>query len=72
MNQTEKTIQEIVFARVSTMPDNVGISIGKDGDFSKNEIIEHLKKNDEVGKKFVEIQLDYLQSLKNLTDQLLE
>jgi hypothetical protein len=72
MSKTDKTIQEIVIARILTMPDNVGISIGRDGDFSKNEMIEHIKNDDEVGKKFVEIQLSYLQSLKDLTNQLTE
>lgn len=71
MNQTDKTIQEIVLNRALTMPQNVGISIGGQGEFSKDEIIEHIKKADKVGKKFIEIQLSYLQSLKNLTDQLI-
>lgn len=72
MNQADKIIQEIVINRVLTMPDNVGISIGDGGEFSKDEIIKHIKKGDEVGKKFIKIQMSYLQSLKNLTNQLLE
>jgi hypothetical protein len=70
MKQLGKTIKDIVIARALTMPDNIGISIGKDGRFSKEEIITHVKKDDEVGKKFVKIQLNYLQSLKHLTNQL--
>ena len=72
MSKTDKTIQDIVIERVLTMPDNVGISIGRDGDFSKREMIEHIKNGDDVGKKFIEIQLSYLQSLKDLTNQLTE
>lgn len=72
MNQIDKTIRDIVIARVLTMPDNVGISIGKDGDFSKDEIIAHVKKGDEIGKKFIKIQLAYLKSLKYLTNKLIE
>lgn len=70
MSEIDKTVQEIVLARVLTMPDNVGISIGGKGEFSKDEMIEHIEKNDEVGKKFIEIQLSYLQSLKDLTNEL--
>lgn len=70
MTPTDEMIQKIVVARLLTMPDNIGISIGGDGKFSKNEMIDHVKKNDEIGKKIIEIQLAYLQSLKELTNEL--
>lgn len=71
MTQEEKLIQEIVIARLNTMPSNIGISIGNEGEFSKKEIIDHVKNNDKIGKKMIEIQMSYLKSLKNLTDYLI-
>ena len=31
---------------------------------SRDEIIEHIKKNDAIGKKFIEIELEYLKAIK--------
>lgn len=70
-DKTDKIIQKIILARVSTMPNNIGVSIGSNGEFSKDEILEHIKKDDQIGKKFIEVQMSYLQSLKNLTDKLI-
>jgi hypothetical protein len=40
------------------------ISIGADGEFTKDELIDRVEKDDRIGKKIVQIQLSYLQSLK--------
>lgn len=72
MTTTNPAIQEIVIARILAMPDNIGVSIGGDGEFTKDELIKHVKADDDTGKKMVKIQLAYLQSLKDLTNQLVE
>lgn len=72
MSKTDKIIHDIVIARLLTMPDNIGVSMGSDGEFSKNDLIEHVQKDDEVGKKIIQIHMSYLQSLKDLTNILIE
>lgn len=67
----DEDIKDLVIARILTLPENKEISIGSKGDYSKEELIDHVKVGDAVGKKFVEIELQYLQSLKDLTNQLL-
>lgn len=59
-------ILNLVVARLEAMPSNVQISIGGDGDFTIGELIERVRKQDEVGRKMVEMQLNYLRSLSNL------
>jgi len=61
---TSGEIKELVIARLRTLSSNKKISIGSEGEFTINELISRVQKDDEVGKKMVEIQLQYLRSLK--------
>lgn len=61
---TDDEIRKLVIARLQTLSSNRKISIGSEGEFSKEELIESVNKNDEIGKKITEIQLQYLRSLK--------
>lgn len=62
-------IKNLVIARLETIPPNVEISIGGDGSFTVSELIEKVKKQDDIGKKMIEIQLAYLRSLGKLPTQ---
>ncbi len=65
--RTEKLseeIKELVIERLEAMPSDKKISIGADGDFTKEELIERVKKEDNVGKKVIQIQLEYLRLMK--------
>lgn len=57
-------LKELVIARLETFHPNRRISIGSYGDFNKEELIEHVKKGDELGKKVIEIELEFLRALK--------
>lgn len=61
---TDDEIRKLVIARLQTLSSDRKISIGSEGEFSKEELIESVNKNDEIGKKITEIQLQYLRSLK--------
>lgn len=71
MSSNEKNLIELVVSRLQTIPDEQDISIGQEGSFTKKELIQHVKKNDKLGKKFIEIELHYLQSMKNITQSVL-
>ena len=57
-------IKELVIARLDILPTDKKISIGSYGDFTKSELIERVKKEDEVGQKVVELELTFLRALK--------
>ena len=59
-----KEIRELVIARLEVLPKDKKISIGSEGSFSKDELIEHINKEDKIGKKIVEIEMEFLMSLK--------
>ena len=65
-------IQALVIARLETMPENLVISIGSQGTFKKKDLIKHVKKADAIGKKMVKVEINYLRSLKTITQSTLD
>lgn len=67
----EKTIsqkeKEIVIARLEVIsPEELFFSVGSDNkSFSKDELIEEINKNTEIGKNFVKSQFEFLRALKD-------
>lgn len=59
-----KELKELIVARLEVLPSDVRISIGSLGNFSRDELITHVEKDDEVGKKITEVELEYLKLLK--------
>ncbi len=57
-------IKELVIARLDTLSPNRKISIGNYGEFTKEEIIQHIKKGDSVGNKMIEIEMEFLCAIK--------
>lgn len=61
---TNEEVRELVIARLRTLSRSKKVSIGSNGEFSGEELIKRVISNDEIGKKIIEIQLQYLRSLK--------
>jgi hypothetical protein len=59
----------LVIARLETIPRNLELSVGSEGSFSIDELIEMVRKQDNIGKKMIEMQLAYLRSLGKLPTQ---
>jgi len=59
-----KEAKELVIARLLLLPSGKKISIGSYGNFTKEELIENINKGNEVGKKIIEIEMDFLKALK--------
>ena len=57
-------IRNLVIARLDSLPSDKKISIGSKGEFSKDELIEHGKKGDDIGRKIVEVELEFLRAMK--------
>jgi len=57
-------IKELVIARLDVLPADKKISIGSYGEFTKSELIEKVKKEDEVGREVIELELTFLRALK--------
>lgn len=57
-------IRKLVVARLRTLSGNKRVSIGSEGEFTREELIKNVEENSGIGKKIIQIQLEYLQALK--------
>ncbi|HIH15564.1 MAG: hypothetical protein QT08_C0020G0033 [archaeon GW2011_AR17] len=64
MTDLQEAMKKLVLARLEMLPNNKKMSIGSSGEFSRDEMIEHVKKGDALGKKIIEIEMEFLQALK--------
>lgn len=60
----DEEIKQLVIERLRKIPAGKKVSIGGRGNFTAEELINKVENNDEVGQKIVEIQMSFLQSLK--------
>ena len=60
----DKDIKNVVLARLQTLPKDKVMSIGSVGQLSRNDMIKHVQEEDEIGKKLVRIEMEFLRSLK--------
>jgi len=63
MNAIRSDIKELVIARLEVLPPNIKVSLGN-MDFTKEQLVEHVKKEDDIGKKIVEVELEFIRALK--------
>ena len=50
-------IKKLVIARLEILSPETGLSFCPGGSFTRDELIEHVKQGDEIGKKIEEIQM---------------
>ena len=62
--EISEEMKELVIARLETLPTNKKISIGNFGEFSKDELIKHIKSGDALGIKMIEVELEFLRAIK--------
>ena len=61
---SDKEIRDLVIARLRNLSSDRKISIGGEGEYSKEELVESVKEKNKLGDKIIAIQLNYLESLK--------
>lgn len=66
LGDLNEDMKNTVIARLQTIPQDVKISIGNEGTFSVDELIERVEAEDKIGQETIKIQFDYLRSLKDL------
>jgi len=57
-------IRKLVIERLKTIPSGKQISIGNQGSFTREGLIKRVESGDAVGRKMVEIELEFLRALK--------
>jgi hypothetical protein len=65
MDKINKDQKELVLARIQSYSDDVEITIGNEKSYSKEELIQNVESETDIGKEIVEIQMNYLRDLVN-------
>ncbi len=64
--EISEDLKELVIYRLEILSPEKKFSIGSsEQEFTKEELIEHVTKGDEIGQKVVELELTYLRALKD-------
>lgn len=56
-------LKKIVLWRLETIPPNFKLSVGNEGTFTKEELKNHIEKEDEIGVLFAKMQLNFMKAL---------
>lgn len=60
--KTKEDVKKLVIARIKASSDDLGISIGS-VNLTKEQLIENVEENNNIGKQIIEIQLEYLRDM---------
>lgn len=60
-------LKDLVSARLDLMSPDLAISIGSSGTFTKDQLIEHVRQGDDVGRTIIEMEMEFLQAIKSGT-----
>ena len=65
MNISQKE-KELVLARLEVLSPELHFSVGADSEnFSRNEMVEQINEDTEIGKDFVKVELEFLRAFKD-------
>jgi len=56
-------VKELVIARLGIMPSTYKLSIGSEGTFTKDQLIEHVLAEDKIGNQITMMQLNFIKAL---------
>jgi len=63
-NTISEPVRELVISKIEAqLPSHLKLSIGSYGALSKEEMIEHVKRGDEIGKQIIKSHLSFLKAL---------
>ena len=60
-------LKELVIARLDVLPPGRKISIGSTGEYTKDQLIESVRRGDSIGRTIVDLELEFLRALKDGT-----
>lgn len=63
-NEFEKQLQDLVVARLSTIPRNLQMAVGAN-QYNIEELIKSVQQNDSIGKQLIAMQIQYLKDLSS-------
>jgi hypothetical protein len=71
MNQDED-VKELVKIRLMSIPSNIKISIGKFGEFSRDQLIEEVEKGSPAGDAIIRMELLFIRKMASISKRISE
>ena len=63
-DEIQEKIKELVITKIEAhMPSHLKLSIGSYGTLSKEDMIEHVKKGDDIGEQIIRTHMSFLKAL---------
>ena len=62
---SNEDIKRLMLERLNILSSNTSISIGSEGSLTRDEMIENVKSESDLGELFTEIQMNWLRSFQN-------
>lgn len=56
---------ELIVLRLETLPPDIFFYSGNGSQISRNEMIEHVTNNDDIGREYIDIEMEFLRALKD-------
>ena len=61
----DNDVKKLVLWRIDTSPSNFKLSIGSKGTFNKEELKEHVEKEDDIGQAVIKMQMQFIKDLSS-------
>ena len=61
-DETKEQLKRLVLERINVMPETLRIAVGS-LELTKQEVANHVRAEDEVGKQMIEMELEFLRAL---------
>lgn len=61
---TDEEIRNLVIARLSVLSSNTIKSIGDEGTFTRDELIDHVRQGDKIGQTIQAVEMEWLRAWK--------
>jgi len=61
----DDNVRELVLTRLEMLPSGAVISIGSGQELTKEKLIQSVREGSDVGQKIIEIEMSFLQGLKD-------
>ncbi len=66
MTEYDEDIKKLVKKRLSAMPPEISFSVGDFGDFTRDELIQEINENSEIGEAIIEMELSFIKKMPGL------
>jgi len=63
-------LKRLVVTRLKAIPPNVSFSIGRFGDFSRDQLIQEVERGSSVGKAAIQLELTFLREMPKLSEKI--